>query len=85
MKKVYLIYDIFDDNEECTTYEYLQEICSSLDSAKMACDRLADNLLENYTNDGITAYKGVDDDGNIAIFRADNCVDHFTIEEWSVT
>ena len=82
--KVYLVYDIFYDNEECTTYEYLQEIHSSMDAAKGACNCLADNLLDNYTNDGITAHKSVDEDGNITVYRYDNCEDHFVIEEWSV-
>lgn len=84
MKKVYLVYDIFYDNEECSTYDYLQEIHSSMYDAKIACNRLADNLLSNYANDGITARKGIDDDGNIVVYRHDDCEDHFIIEEWSV-
>lgn len=82
--KVYLVYDIFYDNEECSTRDYLQEIHSSMDAAKDACFRLADNLLNNYTNDGITAHRGIDYEDNITVYRNDNCEDHFVIEEWSV-
>ena len=84
MKKVYLVYDVFYDNEECSIREYLQEIHSSMSAAKTACSRLANDLLDNYTNDGITARRGIDDEGNITIYRYDNCEDHFIIEVWDV-
>lgn len=79
--KVYLVYDIFYDNEECTTREYLQEIHSSMDAAKDACSRLANDLL---LNDDATTHRGIDYEGNITVYRNDDCEDHFIIEEWSV-
>lgn len=79
--KVYLVYDIFYDNEECTTHDYLQEIHSSEESAKEACARLANDLL---LNEDATTHRGIDYEGNIVVYRTDNCEDHFIIEEWSV-
>lgn len=79
--KVYLVYDIFYDNEECTTHDYLQEMHSSMDAAKEACERLSNDLL---LYDDATTHRGIDNEGNIVVYRLDGCEDHFVIEEWSV-
>lgn len=52
-----------------------------MDAAKEACERLANDLL---LNDDATTHRGIDDKGNIVVYRWDGCEDHFVIEEWSV-
>lgn len=79
--KVYLVYDILYDNEACSTTDYLQEIHSSVDAAKDACDRLANDLL---LNDDATTHRGIDYEGNITVYRNDGNEDHFVVEEWDV-
>ena len=79
--KVYLVYDIFYDNEECTTYDYLQEIHSSKSAAQEACERLANQLL---LDDDTATHRGIDEDGNIVVYKSNDDEDHFVIEEWTV-
>ena len=79
--KVYLVYEVFYDSEECTTHDYLQEICSSIDAAKDARECLVNDLL---LYDDATTHRGIDDEGNIVVYRLDDCEHHFVIEEWTV-
>lgn len=81
--KVYLVYDIFYDNEECTTYDYLQEIHSSKPEAQKACKRLAEALCTDEDVD--VSCIGSDENGNITVYKPNRDEDHFVIEEWTVT
>lgn len=88
MDKVYLIYAIFDDLEDQTSYSYVEEICASLNRAEIVCKELVDAKIADYTYDNFTASKEVNNDRSIVVHKfynnepIEDCT--FVIKEWTV-